>query len=159
VVRGAHGVRGWVRIQPYDAEAVVLRSARHWWLRGKDAQRPVAVTAIRRHGGGLVAKWQGWDLPEAVDEVRGATVCVPRAAFPALPEGQCYWHDLIGLAVVNREGECLGAVTEVTSNGVHALIGVAGAGRTLLVPLVPAYVDGVDLAARVIRVDWRADWS
>jgi ribosomal 30S subunit maturation factor RimM len=29
----------------------------------------------------------------------------------------------------------------------------------MLVPLVPAYVDEVDLAARVIRVDWQADWA
>jgi 16S rRNA processing protein RimM len=121
--------------------------------------RRVEVSALKRHTDSLLAKWQGWDQPEAVDALRGATVCVPRTEFPPLPEGQYYWSDLIGLQVVNREGRALGVVQDLASNGAHELLQVSGEDGTLLVPLVPAYVDDVDLAARVIRVDWQADWS
>jgi 16S rRNA processing protein RimM len=158
-VRGAYGVKGWVRIRPFDAEASVLSQSAHWWLQDKGVVRRVEVSALKRHSDSLLAKWQGWDLPEAVDALRGATVCVPRAQFPPLPAGQYYWSDLIGLQVVNREGRALGAVQDVASNGAHELLQVSGADGMLLVPLVPAYVDDVDLATRVIRVDWQADWS
>jgi len=158
-VRGAYGVKGWVRIRPFDDEAIVLSRSTCWWLRDKATVRRVEVSAVKRHTDSLLAKWQGWDLPEAVDALRGATVCVPRAEFPALPAGQYYWSDLIGLHVVNREGRALGIVQDLASNGAHELLQVSGEDGTLLVPLVPAHVDEVDLTARVIRVDWQADWS
>jgi 16S rRNA processing protein RimM len=159
VVRGAYGVQGWARIAPHDAQASVLRRAARWWLRGRGGERQVTVGALRRHGDLLLAKWRGCDRPEEIDALRGAVVCVARSEFPPLPAGEYYWTDLVGLKVVNRQGDCLGHVSEVMSNGVHELIRVAAVESSLLVPLVAAYVDEVDLAARVIRVDWQADWS
>jgi len=160
-VRGAYGVKGWVRIQPFDADASVLRSASRWWLQDKGRTTAVEVTAVRRHGNALVAKWLGWEIPEPAEAIRGAVVCVPRSEFPVLPAGQYYWSDLVGLTVLNREGCALGTVVGLASNGAHELleVGSATATTTALVPLVPAYVDEVDMAARVIRVDWQADWS
>lgn len=158
-MRGAYGIKGWVRVQPFDAEAEVLRTCRRWWLQGKGPASAVEVTALRRQGEGLVAKWRGWDVPEALEALRGAMVCVPRSEFPELPAGQYYFCDLAGMRVVNREGSLLGAVRSVSSNGAHDLLEVADGSQVVLVPLVPAYVDAVDLAARTIRVDWQADWA
>jgi 16S rRNA processing protein RimM len=158
-VRGAYGVKGWARVQPFDAEATVLRAARRWWLQGKGQTASVEVTAVRRHGGLLLAKWQGWESPEAIDAVRGATVSVPRSEFPPLPAGEYYWSDLIGAEVINRDGVLLGQVQALANNGAHDLLQVAGSAGVLLVPLVPAYVDEVNVGARVIRVDWQTDWS
>jgi 16S rRNA processing protein RimM len=158
-VRGAYGVKGWARIQPFDAEATVLLNSARWWLQHRGKTEQVTVLAVRRYSGALLVKWQGWDLPEAVDAVKGAVVSVPRTEFPVLPDGEYYWSDLIGAQVTNREGEALGTVREVVSNGAHDLLQVEGDLGSLLVPLVPAYVDDVDVEARVIRVDWQADWS
>lgn len=158
-VRGAYGVKGWARVQPFDADATVLSASRHWWLRHGDRVEPLDVTASRRHSGALLAKWDGWETPEAVDALRGATVAVPRSAFPPLPAGEYYWTDLIGARVVNREAVELGTVQALASNGAQDLLEVVSAQGTTLVPLVPVYVDEVDLAARLIRVDWQQDWS
>ncbi len=95
VVRGAYGVKGWVRIQPFDAQAAVLGSTRCWWLRAPAGIRRVQVTGSRPHSGLLVAKWTGFEQPEPIDALNGATVAVPRSAFPVLPDGEYYWTDLI----------------------------------------------------------------
>jgi 16S rRNA processing protein RimM len=157
-VRGAYGVKGLARVQPFDADAVVLRSAKRWWLQYKGNVDPLEVSSVRRHGDVLLAKWQGWDTPESIDAVKGAVVAVPRSEFPVLPAGQHYWSDLIGAQVVNREGQALGTVSGLANNGAHDVLQIEGESGTLLVPLVPAYVDDVDVAARVIRVDWQVDW-
>jgi ribosomal 30S subunit maturation factor RimM len=53
----------------------------------------------------------------------------------------------------------LGEVRGLRSNGAQDLLEVGGAGgSTLLVPLVAAYVDHIDLARRRIEVDWETDW-
>ena len=44
----------------------------------------------------------------AAEALRGARVFVPRSSFPSVGEDEYYWVDLIGLAVVNREGVALG---------------------------------------------------
>lgn len=180
VLRGPYGVLGWAHVRPYSADAEVLRSARRWWLamppqRGAggpaDAEPrvPVAVTGVRRQGAELVAKWQGCDAPEAVQALRGARVFVARADFPEPPDGQVYWVDLIGAQVFNREGLRLGTVLQLQNNGVHDVLEVDPSAdptgdpaekklRTLLIPMVDAYVDRVDVEARRIDVDWQPDW-
>jgi 16S rRNA processing protein RimM len=158
VVRGAFGVKGWVRIQPFGAETT-LQSTRLWWLQQPDGQaKRLAVTEVKPHSGALLAKWDGCESPELADTLKGATIAVPRSAFPALPEGEVYWVDLIGARVINRNGTELGTVTALSSNGAQDLLEVTGESGTLLVPMVPSYVESVDVAAREVRVDWEADW-
>jgi 16S rRNA processing protein RimM len=157
VLRGAYGVKGWLRVEPHSAEAQVLRACRNWWLLGEPA-RAVQVTAVRRHGAILVAKLQGCDTPEQANQWRGARVAVPRAEFPPAGDGEVYWVDLIGARVVNRRGVELGTIDEVLSSGAQELLQVRRGERVLLVPMVERHVDEVDLAQHVVRVDWEADW-
>jgi 16S rRNA processing protein RimM len=158
-VRGAYGVKGWARIEPYDRQADVLRKTVAWWICRDSQRHPVEIEAIKQHGALILAKWRGFEVPEAVDRIRGATVAVPRSLFPALAAGEYYWVDLIGLDVVNREHRVLGRVAAMASNGAQDLLQVEGGCGVLLVPMVPAYVDEVDLASRRVRVDWQPDWS
>ena len=170
-LRGAYGLRGWAHVQPYTNGGEVLRATRQWWLRPPVAQTragtawgSVEVTGVRAQGTGLVAKWQGCDVREAAQAFKGWRVAVPRAAFPPLPEGQYYWADLIGAVVVNRSGQQLGIVRGLRSNGAQDLLEVERtdaqetASDPILIPMVAAYVEAVNLAARRIRVDWEAHW-
>jgi 16S rRNA processing protein RimM len=157
-VRGAYGVRGWVRVAPYDADADVLWVRRRWWLRRAGRGQEVALTGLRRHVDTLLAKWPGCDTPEAAEAWKGATVAVGRSEFPPLPEGRFYWVDLIGLRVVNRAGEFIGAVRGLSNNGAQDLLDVADADAACLIPLVQAYVERIDPQSGTITVDWHKDW-
>jgi len=159
VLRGAYGVKGWVRIAPHDVDATVLRATRRWWLEQGGRVSGLEVTGVRRHGGGIVAKWVGCDDPESAERLRGAVVHVGRSDFPALAEGQFYWVDLVGARVVNRAGVELGKVTGLRNNGAQDMLEVAGAEQSeVLIPLVEAYVDAIDAKGGLIRVDWEVDW-
>lgn len=158
-LRGAYGVRGWVRVVPHQDGAVLL-SAKHWWLMQGAAPLALKLEGVRQHGAGgqLVAKWSGCDTKEAADALRGLCVAVPRSEFPPLAEGEYYWVDLIGAEVVNRGGEALGRVRGLQDNGAHHLLEVESGESEFLIPLVPAYVDSVDTAAKRITVDWSVEW-
>lgn len=158
-VRGAYGVKGWARIEPFDRQADVLRSSGAWWVCRGSLRFRVEIEASKVHGALILAKWRGVDSPEVVDGIKGATVAVSRSQFPELAPGEYYWVDLIGLDVVNREHKVLGRVAAMASNGAQDLLQVEGDQGVLLVPMVPAYVDEVDLASRRVRVDWQPDWS
>jgi 16S rRNA processing protein RimM len=87
---------------------------------------------------------------------------VPRSSFPTAGTDEYYWVDLIGLEVVNREGVALGTVRELLSTGPQTVLVLEyfEQGKVLerMIPFVSVYVDGVDLAAKRITVDWQADY-
>lgn len=157
-VHGAYGLKGWVRITPYTADAAVLRGTERWWVRKDESVRALEVVGARRHSGTLLAKWRDCETPEAADAYRGAKILVARSDFPPAPQGSYYWADLIGARVVNRAGEELGVVSALRNNGAQDVLEVMSGATLRLVPLVESYVDRIDIVGHRIDVDWQADW-
>ena len=112
---------------------------------------------MKPHGKGLIAKWKGCETPEEAQNWKG-TILIDREDFPPLPEGEFWDEDLIGCRVVNKEGEELGTVETLETNGVQSLLAVKGEKRHLI-PLIPEYVLDIDLDSELIQVEWHADWS
>jgi 16S rRNA processing protein RimM len=152
-VAGAYGVRGWVKLAPDEGVAEALVGARQWWI----GAQAFAVDASKIHGATVVGKLAGVETREQALGLKGRTVAVRREALPEPEEGKYYLMDLIGLEVVNEQGEALGVVTRTYSNGAHDVIEVAG-DRTRLIPWVAAVVKRVDLPKKQIEVEWGADW-
>ncbi|WP_238944757.1 ribosome maturation factor RimM [Allofranklinella schreckenbergeri] len=172
-IAGAFGVKGWVRISPFSADADALHEVREWFIappQGAHARGVpwltshlhVRVQQLKSQSDGLVAKFEGVDDRDVAHALRGATIALPRSAFPALPEGEFYWVDLIGLEVRNRQGIRLGQVEKLFSNGPQSVLVVQGAvqgkPKEHLIPFVGVYVDTVDLSDRQITVDWQPDY-
>jgi 16S rRNA processing protein RimM len=189
-VTGAWGVKGWIRVQPHAAEPQALFSSRRWFVRPPGdarqapAPRPVGANAAlsalptclriaqaREHGDGVVAQVHDVDDRAAAEALKGARIFVSRQSFPTADPDEYYWVDLIGLAVVNRQGETLGEVAGLVETGPQSALRVVAApgngqdrdgqrdaAAERLIPFVAAYVDAVDLAARRIVVDWGLDY-
>jgi 16S rRNA processing protein RimM len=99
--------------------------------------------------------------------LRGARVFIGRASFPTPDADEFYWVDLIGLAVVNRDGDRLGTVAGLIDTGPHSVLrvapdalpdGVSAQEAERLIPFVGAYVDAVSLEQKLITVDWGLDY-
>jgi 16S rRNA processing protein RimM len=161
-VIGAYGVRGWVKITPLSGDPAALLGHRSWWLRrpAEESWRAARMLQARMQGATLVAELEGVATREEAAAQRGTEVAVERSALPAAGPDEVYVGDLVGLAVVNRQGVALGTVKLVQDYGAHPVLHLAaGAGaKDRLVPFVPAYVDRVDLEARRIEVDWPEEY-
>lgn len=157
-VAGAFGVQGWIKVHPYTETVANLAGYARWWLGREGERRELEVEGCQSHGDVLVAKLAGIDDRETAAALKGAEVAVPRAAFPQAEEGEVYWADLIGLKVANLQGDELGEVAEVFSNGAHAILRVLRGDEERLIPFVDAAVRTLDLPARRIEVEWGADW-
>ena len=116
----------------------------------------------KEHSDSIVAHADAVDDRNAAEALRGARIFVPRSSFPTAGTDEYYWVDLIGLDVVNREGVALGRVKDLMTTGPQTVLVLAyeadGKPEERLLPFVAAYVDGVDLQARKITVDWQADY-
>ena len=152
-VAGSYGLRGWVRVAPGGGAREGLAGAAQWWI----GEQLFRVAEARVHGATVLAKLDGVESREQALRLKGAGVWLERAALPDPGEGHYYHADLIGLEVVNEQGEALGLVIKLFTNGAQDVMEVAG-DRTRLLPWVAAVVKAVDLKGRRVVVDWGADW-
>jgi 16S rRNA processing protein RimM len=113
---------------------------------------------LRQHGRGWVAKLDGVDTYEAAEAMKGWYVAAPRDELPATENGEYYWTDLIGLQVVNAQGEALGVVESMIETGAHDVVQVRDGEVERLLPFVEQVVKKVDVAGGRMTVDWQADW-
>lgn len=178
-VMGAWGIQGGIRVAPFSKDPQALFASRTWFVLPPEAPlagpRPAAaalprllhVTRARAQGDAVVATAS--ELPDrnAAEAMRGARIFIGRASFPTAGDGEYYWIDLIGLAVVNRQGEALGTVTGLIDTGPHSVLRIARPDAPAdappdaaerLIPFVAAFVDGVSLADKRITVDWGLDY-
>jgi 16S rRNA processing protein RimM len=166
-ITGAYGLRGGVRVTPHSMDADALLSVKTWWL-DKPSLHAVSVRNAKYHSGDVTATLAEVADREMAEALKGATVQVSRADFPALPEDEYYWTDLIGLDTVNLQGEALGKVTDMMHNGAQSILRITpepdpsaapdAKAPERLVPFVDQYVKTVDLQARLITLDWGLDY-
>jgi 16S rRNA processing protein RimM len=143
VVIGAHGLRGELRVKPYNPSSELLLSlasarVRLPGERGDGRER--GLRRARRHGPGLVLTLEGCDDRDAAEALRGAELCVPRSALPPLDEGEHYLFDLVGLEARLPDGQVVGRVEEALEYPASHALRVTGPRGTLEVPLLEPYV-------------------
>jgi 16S rRNA processing protein RimM len=154
---GSYGVKGWVKVRPFQ-DGLALLKADIWIYRSADGQeRSLVIEQSKRHGSNILAKIEGIETPEAAQALKGA-FCLKRADFPVTKDGEYYWVDLIGCTAVNQQGEEIGRVRSMDTNGVQDILVVRGKASEYLIPFVSAYIVKVDVAEKSIIVDWDASW-
>ena len=171
-IADAWGIKGWFKVLPHSASPEALFSSKRWYLltpdRAVKGVTPWAgalllkIKEAKDHSDSVVASSEQVPDRNAAEALRGARVFVPRSSFPTAAENEYYWVDLIGLDVVNRQGERMGQVKDLLSTGPQTVLVLAyeeeGKAKERMIPFVSAYIDTVDLASRRITADWQPDY-
>ncbi len=168
-IADAWGIKGWFKVAAFSSDPEALFTARQWFLQpAEKGARQFSGTVLlpvrqaRVHSDSVVATSPAVNDRNAAEALRGARIFVSRSDFPQAEEGEYYWVDLLGLAVVNREGVALGTVRDLMATGPQTVLVLAyeegGKERERMIPFVDAYVDKVDLQARTIVADWQPDY-
>ncbi len=130
-LRRPHGIHGEISMEVLTDFPERLRVRRTVFL-GEEHQ-PVRIGARRWQHKFLLLKFDGYETPEQVGELRNQLVFVPAHSSPALPEGDYYHHQLLGMQVVDEGGNTLGLLSEIIETGakdVYVVIDANG-GQTL----------------------------
>jgi 16S rRNA processing protein RimM len=108
--------------------------------------RTLTIRSLREHKGVLLVRFERVSSRPRADELRGLILEVPEDELGALPEGEYYRHELIGLEVIDSEGRGLGRLEEILETGANDVYVVRDAESELLVPAIEAVVKEVSLA-------------
>jgi len=165
-----HGVRGELSVEVLSDAPERFAPGAELGVGDPDGPEPpetAVVRAARLHLGRLLLSLEGVSDRDAADRLRGAWLSIPVAAARPLDPGEFWPHQLVGLAVVDRQGRPRGRVADVVPGAAHDLLAVEitpeGSGepqggapddqvRIALVPAVAALVT-VELEAGRVLVD------
>lgn len=141
-VVGAWGLRGQVRVEVLSDNRDRFARGRVLWVAGE--QRRI-VEVHQRRSNQVVVRLSGIESVEQAEALRNALLEVPISEVSALPEGEFYFFQIIGLAVYTRDGELLGKVTEILRTGSNDVYVVGDRPRPVLIPAIEDVVKEVDL--------------
>jgi 16S rRNA processing protein RimM len=149
------GLKGELKVQAMTDNPARFRPKARLWA----GQQPISVAKSREAQGYVYLMLKGFNDRTSVEKFRHALLQVPEGDLPPLPEGEYYRFQLVGLAVVEREGSALGTLDEIIETGANDVYRVrAEDGADILLPALADVIVSVDLTARRMVVDppaWR----
>jgi len=146
VVARPHGVTGEIRVHVFNPDSTLLEELAEVFLIGEEGEEPalVEVVSSRRGSKALLMRFAGVSSREDVEALRGYTLCVPRAALPALEGGEYYHADLVGLEAFEG-AEPIGRVVDVLDYPSVECLKIQRPGGFLEVPMLPKWLDRLDI--------------
>jgi 16S rRNA processing protein RimM len=111
------------------------------------------IRSIRMHGKSILLKFENYNDPESIGIYRNHLVYVRADELPALPEGELYQHQILGLRVVSDDGLNIGRLESILETGANDVLIVRQAtGGEILLPVIDDVILDIDLDAGEIRV-------
>jgi len=151
-VAGAFGVKGEVRISAYTETPLSLLHYRD--LKREDGSPGLTLISGRAAKSDFIGTAEQIATKEEADALRGLRLFVARATMPEPEEDEFYLADLIGMAVVDRDGQALGKVKAVHNFGAGDILEIAPPrGATWYLPFTRAAVPQVDVATGTLVAD------
>ena len=169
-ITGQYGNEGWIKLVSYTRPKEQIFDFETWYLAEESELENLRKSGSRKEigfrwklksgtekGKWLVAKPEGCESISQAEELKGLQIVVDESDFPQLDEGEYYWHDLIGLSVVNTLGTDLGMVSQLLETGANDVLVVKQEreGKVeRLIPWIDQTIKEVNLVDAKIVVDW-----
>lgn len=159
VLKGAHGVRGDVRVKSFTADPDALFT--YGPLLDETGTPVITPKSARPGKDHFIVRPAEQKQKEDWDAMKGQLLHVPRASLPDAEEDEYYIEDLIGLDVYSGGDAPSGRVKSVQNFGADDLLEIRmkTQGGTVLVPFTLADVPTVDLAAGRVVIPELEDWA
>jgi 16S rRNA processing protein RimM len=150
----AQGLKGRVKVLSYlESGAEMLQSLDEVIIsQGKDKRVSYALENFQIRGKCFYLDMEGIENIDQAEALLGSLVLVPAAKMGALPEGEYYWQQLIGLEVITEAGTLIGTLAEIFPTGSNDVFVCRGGAREILLPAIADVVLTVDLEKKIMVV-------
>jgi 16S rRNA processing protein RimM len=150
-LRRPHGVSGEIIMDVHTDFPERIKSGKKVLIGEK--RQPLTLDTVRPHANGLLVSLRGVDTPEEAGKFRNQWVYVKASEVPPLPEGKHYKYELVGLDVIDDNGNALGKLTEILETGANDVYIVRDdSGKEILLPAIPPVILNIDMEQRVMKV-------
>lgn len=148
-----HGLRGEVKLVPWTDTPDEFEDIECVYVKIKSEYKPLTVQSVRYQKNNLIVKFEEFNDINEILPYKGMTLYCDRDELGELPEGVYYIVDLIGLNVVNEEGESVGVIADVFNTGANDIYDVKREGKkNLLLPVIDEVVKKIDIEKKQVTV-------
>ncbi len=153
-----HGIKGFVTVHSFtEPRDNILRYA-HWNAYINYEWQPIKLLNVEVQNKSIIALVEGYADRDMAARLTNIEIAIPKEHLEELSSGEYYWHQLIGMNVVNSKGESFGKVVEIIPTGSNDVLVVQGEKRHLIPYLPDQFVLSVDNSQQLITVDWDLDF-
>jgi 16S rRNA processing protein RimM len=153
------GLKGELKLQSFSAPQDNILDYHPLYFKKNDSYQEISNFHIRPRGDTFVIHVEPYNTPETASVLTNQEIYIHHNQLPALPIGEFYWHDLIGIKVYNMEKYLLGIIDSIQDTGANPVLFVKSDEKTRLVPYVfEEIVKEVNLLQQQMIVDWDADF-
>lgn len=146
-----HGVKGEIAMRVITQFPERIRTGKKVYL-GDDHQE-ISIVSLRWKNDLMLIRFEGIETPEVARQLTNKEVFSPIKKMPKLPEGEFYYHELIGLQVWEGD-EFLGEIMEILETGANDVYLIQAEGQPeLLIPAIPDVIKEIDLEAKRMSVE------
>jgi 16S rRNA processing protein RimM len=149
-----HGLDGWLKFNPFNADTSALVAGRHIVLDLGDHHGEFELAANAKPARNqLLIKLHGVDHIDAAQRWVGATLSVHERDLAPLAPGEFYHYQVIGFEVLQKNGASIGTLAAILTTAGNDILVVKNGGKEVLIPAVKEIVDRVDFDRQRIIVD------
>lgn len=153
-----HGIKGFVIVHSFT-EPLDNIMQYPWHAQLNKQWHPLVVQQIKTTDKYILALIEGYETREKAALLTNVDIAMPYQALPDLKEGEFYWHELIGMRVLNEQAVELGVVTGLMPTGAHDILLVKHEQHECMIPYVlDRIVLSVNQSDNTIIVDWDAEF-
>lgn len=153
-----HGIKGFVTVHSFTEPRDNILRYTDWHVFLNNQWQPVKLLCVETHSKNIIAQVEGYPERELVTRLTNAEIAVGQDQLADLSPGEYYWHQLMGMNVINQKGEPFGTVIEIMPTGANDVLVVQGEKRHLIPYLPGQFIIDINDSQRVITVDWDLDF-
>lgn len=114
----------------------------------QDKKAPITLTikSHRKHKNFDIVSFEGHPNINDIEKYRDGILKIAATELQELPENEFYYHEIIGLKVVEEDGSELGKIKEILSPGANDVWVIQRQGaKDVLIPYIESVVKEIDL--------------
>ncbi len=159
-VGATYRLKGELKLYVLSDSIETALSYGQWYIK-KASDRTWAVLtgeSVSRIGDKIIIQFADANVKEIAAKYTNALIAVPRSVLKETADDEYYWVDLIGMQVVNKEGQSFGKVDDILDTGANEVLCCKHKDQSYLIPFVNDYVIEVNKDQKLITVDWQYDY-
>lgn len=151
-----HGIQGEVRVisQTDFPEERYRKGQRLTLFRENKAPLELTVAGHRKHKNFDLLTFEGYPTINDVEPLRDGILKVSKDELSELTENEYYYHEIIGLTVIDEQARELGKIKEILSPGANDVWVVQRKGKKdALIPYIESVVKQIDLDKGEVHIE------
>lgn len=158
-----YGIKGWLWVYSLTDERSDIFAMSPWWIKTATGFKSLTVSDWRQQGSGIVAQFAEVPDRNVAETMHGVSIWVSSDALPEPEADEYYWSELVGLSVVNEQGENLGRIDKLMETGAHDVMVIVATADSVdneqrLIPWHKQTVINVNKDEALVTVAWQADY-